>query len=397
MDRELPHWRFFEIYEITLRSGITGIGETLTGYTWGPVHTNQAEALAGQNAISCMWDDRLGAGVQMALFDAVSRTMGVPMYRLLGRPFHEKIPVSWWCIDMPPEDLAAECRMAFDAGYLSCKIKGRPWFDIWEQLSRVSDAVPENFRLDVDFNQTLLDAKLAAPILQSLAKNPRVAIIEEPISPKDRTGLRKLRSLTQESIAMHYGRPTLKESIIEGLCDGFVLDGGVSSLLAKGRACDELGVPYWLQMVGSSITAAFSLHVASVLKNAVWPSVTCHQLYAKSLLLKEIAVAEGFARVPQEPGIGFSLNKTALAELEIPRQTERFDPPRLLETRWPDGRSLLTANDGSVNFFLSTAMQGKFPYFYEPGVTTGLLQKDSTSDWEALRERALRSPILRND
>ena len=35
MDRELPHWRYSEIFEVELESGAVGIGETLLYYTWG--------------------------------------------------------------------------------------------------------------------------------------------------------------------------------------------------------------------------------------------------------------------------------------------------------------------------------------------------------------------------
>ena len=35
MDRELPHWRYTEFCDVTLKSGQTGTGETLLFYTWG--------------------------------------------------------------------------------------------------------------------------------------------------------------------------------------------------------------------------------------------------------------------------------------------------------------------------------------------------------------------------
>ncbi|MFM8220191.1 MAG: hypothetical protein ACKOJF_14860 [Planctomycetaceae bacterium] len=35
MVREIPHWTLFEIVEVTLDSGVVGIGETMVYYTWG--------------------------------------------------------------------------------------------------------------------------------------------------------------------------------------------------------------------------------------------------------------------------------------------------------------------------------------------------------------------------
>ena len=35
MAREIPHWQYLEICEVTLKSGKTGFGETMLFYTWG--------------------------------------------------------------------------------------------------------------------------------------------------------------------------------------------------------------------------------------------------------------------------------------------------------------------------------------------------------------------------
>ena len=130
MDREIPHWRYSEICEVRLASGAGGIGETLIFYTWGATKDEDVDRARGQNAVDLMWDDSLGAGLQMALFDAVARTVGVPIHILLGTQIHERTPLSWWNIDMPPEDMAVECQEAHRQGYMSYKTKGRPWFDL---------------------------------------------------------------------------------------------------------------------------------------------------------------------------------------------------------------------------------------------------------------------------
>ena len=75
MDREIPHWRWTEVIEIELTSGVTGFGETLLYYTWGVPDDEDIRRVLGKNAIEVMWDDELGAGLQMALFDAVARTV----------------------------------------------------------------------------------------------------------------------------------------------------------------------------------------------------------------------------------------------------------------------------------------------------------------------------------
>ena len=207
MDRELPHWRYVEVFEVRLSSGVIGVGETLLYYTWGVSDDDDVRRAMGSNAADLMWDDSLGAGLQIALFDAVAKTCEVPLHRLLGHQRHQTTPLSWWNIDMPPNDMASECAEALRQGYTSYKTKGRPWFDLWQQVEEVSGAVPESFKLDIDFNDTLRDADRAIPILTRLEKNPRIDIYETPIPQNDVEGNRRLRAATRVSIALHYGSP----------------------------------------------------------------------------------------------------------------------------------------------------------------------------------------------
>ena len=98
MARELPHWEYSEIIEVHLRSGHTGFGETMLYYTWGVTTDEDVQRAQGKNAAELMWDDSLGAGLQIALFDAVARAADVPIYHLLGHTVHDRPPLSWWNI-----------------------------------------------------------------------------------------------------------------------------------------------------------------------------------------------------------------------------------------------------------------------------------------------------------
>ena len=117
MARELPHWKWTEVMEVELSSGVTGFGETLLYYTWGVPDDADIRRVLGQNAFEVMWNDELGAGLQMALFDAVAKTSGIPIHALLGPKVHETTPVAWWNIDTSAEDMASECAEAHRQGY----------------------------------------------------------------------------------------------------------------------------------------------------------------------------------------------------------------------------------------------------------------------------------------
>jgi L-alanine-DL-glutamate epimerase-like enolase superfamily enzyme len=394
MDREIPHWRYAEVFEVSLRSGHVGIGETLLYYTWGASEDSDVRRALGRNAAELMWDDSLGAGLQMAVFDAVARALDVPVHHLLGRQVRRHAALSWWNIDTSAEDMAAECKLAFDSGYMAYKTKGRPWFDLWQQMDAAVKEVPADFKIDMDFNDTLLDAERAMPILERLSKYPQVDIYESPISQYLLEDNRRIREATGVAIAMHYGHPRPDVQVRERICDGFVIGGdGASGMLESGHFAAANDMPFWLQQVGTSITAAWSLHFAAVLSHATWPAVNCHQLYVEPLTTQPIVVKRGVAEVPDRPGLGYELDRDAVERYKVDKPPRRPEPERLIETAWPDGRRLYLANNGRVNFMLDYARKGRMP-FYEDGAVTRLVPDDGSTAWRERYARARREPFL---
>lgn len=387
MDRELPHWRYIELCRVKLKSGQTGVGETMLYYTWGVPSETDVKRIVGKSAIEVMWDDTLGAGLQMALFDAVGRTAEVPVHALMGRQVHSTTPLSWWNIDTSAADMASECQEARKLGYVSYKTKGRPWFDIFEQLETATRALPAEFKIDMDFNDTLLTAEKGMSILRRLAKYPQVDIYESPIPQSDIPGNQKIVQNTRVQIAMHYGSPKPRLVVESGCCDGFVAGGGASSLTAAGRFCGEVQMPFWLQLVGAGLTAAYSLHFGGVLRQARWPAVNCHQLFEDDLLQEPITLQNGLAAVPDKPGIGYEVNWDTVERLKVDRPKSRPEPHRLIETTWADGKRMYTASNGKVNFMLTAANEGKYPYF-AAGADTRLVPNNNSPEWRERYKKA---------
>ncbi|MEZ6058809.1 MAG: mandelate racemase/muconate lactonizing enzyme family protein [Planctomycetaceae bacterium] len=387
MDRELPHWRYAELCDVKLKSGITGTGETMLYYTWGVPGDEDVQRVIGKNAVDLMWDDSLGAGLQMAMFDAVGRTADVPVHSLLGHKVHDTTPLSWWNIDTSAEDMASECAEAHRLGYMSYKTKGRPWFDIFRQLELSTKAVPQEFKIDMDFNDTLRTAEQGIPILQKLEKYPQVDIYESPIPQGDVEGNRKIVDATRVNIAMHYGNPKPAVVVQSGCCHGFVVGGGATRTTDAGRFCEQVDMPFWLQLVGAGLTAAFSLQFGGVLKQARWPAVNCHQLYENDLLTEPILLKDGFAAVPDRPGIGYEVNRDVVEKLKINKPSERPDPERMVATTFADGRTLYTANTGKVNFMLTAGNEGRYGYFLD-GADSKLVPNDGSERWRSLYQKS---------
>src|SRR5262249_12351779 len=78
MSRNNWDWRIVEICRVTLDNGVVGLGETLPNYTWSRVSPDAIERAKGQNPFAILYDDSLGAGLQMAIFDACGKVVEVP-------------------------------------------------------------------------------------------------------------------------------------------------------------------------------------------------------------------------------------------------------------------------------------------------------------------------------
>lgn len=373
MERWLPHWRYGEVLEVTLASGDVGVGETMIYYTWGESTDEDVDRAVGRNAARLMWDDSLGAGLQMALFDAVGRALNVPVYNLVGGKTRDSVPISWWAMDMPGDDWLAESQHAIDAGYTDLKVKGRPWFDIRSIVSRLSEELPEWFTIDIDFNETLLDAERALPVLEELQRYPQVKAFESPIPQEDVEGGQQLTEQVEADIVIHYGRPSPDLSLTKPVCDGFVLNRGARTTMKQGAAVDAVGRPLWLQLVGSGITTAFAVQLGAALDAAEWPAITCHGLFEETLVESPITVTDGRLPVPDDPGLGIELDRSALDRFETTRPESRPEPECLIRTTLEDGTELYFTSGYQMQ---RCAEQGEFPY-YQSGVRTEVIPIDT--------------------
>ena len=378
-------WTYSEIQKVKLACGVEGIGETMPFYTWGRT-TDETRAYAkGRNAAELMWEDRIGAGLQIALFDAVAKACDVPLYRLLGPKHRDRAFISWWDLDMAGEDWVLECRDALAQGYTAFKTKARPWRDLVEDCKTLSKILPPHFSLDMDFNDFLLDVSHATQTLQELAQLPNVEAFETPIPQADVEGNRFLRTQTRVPIAMHYGNPPVMTALKNEVCDIFVVGGGASAVMQTGAVAAMANKQFWLQLVGTGITAAFALQVAAVLTHATWPSVNCHQLYIHPLIKPGIAVANGTAAISEKPGLGYELDEDAVAKYRIEPLARQPDPPKaLMAVRWPTGASTYYTNKDQ---YWEDFRGGRYAPFVK-GVRFEYISDNGSREWNELHEKA---------
>jgi L-alanine-DL-glutamate epimerase-like enolase superfamily enzyme len=382
------------LLKVTLASGVVGWGE---GSSYSGLSTEAAQQkVVGTPAAASMWDDSIGTNLQMALFDAVGKELGVPVHALIPGPkVRDWAPLSWWCHSNSPAEWVVEAKLATAAGYTTCKYKARPWWDVIEQVEAVTAVVSEDFKMDLDFNMTLCDAANALPVLKKLEAFPNIAMIESPIPQEDIKGNARLREACSKPIAMHFGSPNFLDTMATPICDAYVVGGGAKRLVQQDALAGEANVPFWLQLVGSGITTTWAAHFAAKLKGASWPSITCMNILSHQLITEPIDMIGGFFKIPNAPGLGITVSEEAVARFRVPAGDPRTIPTagfysdsRVLYTVvYPDGGCIRYKGDIRGYF-----VDGHAPA-YAKGTRLEQWEDDGSARWQESFDEVAGGPV----
>jgi len=397
MHRAGTHEERVQAWRVETDLGILGYGE-------GPGSKASIARITGHNPFEFLTDDSIGFGIQMALYDIAGKADGVPVYRLLGPKVRDECPISWWAHDMSPEDWEQEVKRASKLGYMSVKLKARPWRDIFAQVEAISQVAPQGFSFGLDFNGYLLNAGNAVPILRELERNEHVQIFETPIPQEDVEGYRQIRRRVAKPIAIHYGVPPIVTALREEVCDGFCLHGdsatpGVMEVTREATIMAAGNKPFWLQMVGTGITTVFMVHLGSVFSHAQWPGITTHELWGDDLLKERLEVRNGYIQVPDRPGLGVEVDETALERYRVdpkaltPRD-QYLQARRVVKVKWPaaigqkEGPARCFASESDSSFFAyqRAFYSGNLPLFVR-GASLEVVEDDGSPAFNHLYER----------
>lgn len=375
-------WGHIELCKVTTNTGVVGWGETPLTYTWKLVDDAAVARVTGKALFDHLWDDSLGAGLQMALLDAAGKALGVPAHRLLGLPqVRQAMPLAWWSTKMPPEVLAAEAEEAASRGFRAHKFKARPWFDVDDQVAQASAATPDDYSFGIDWNSLLLSSAGARPVLERLDSNPRVHYFEGVVGRAQVVDQKDLRSRFTTPLVEHYDAALFPTWMIENALDGFVVDtGGISRFLHMGATCAAFNKEFWLQIVGTGITTSFALQLSAVLTHARWPSVTGFNVFESTLVMESMDPTLGLLAIPTAPGLGFTIDEEAVERYRVDDDFAVVLPRTVLVFRRPDGA---TRDYASINHLWQECLDDGTMGVQSPGTRLDIIEDDGTADFES--------------
>jgi L-alanine-DL-glutamate epimerase-like enolase superfamily enzyme len=394
MLRATTHGTALSLFRVTLDNGVDGYGDDV-GAPGLPTE------LIGTDAIAAL--RRAGSdGVQMACFDAVGKSLGVPAHALMGRQVRQRVPFAYWTIDLPPDTLVQQIRHAASLGYTSYKFKCRPWWDPIEQLAAAEEVAPKGFHLWLDFNGHLREARLALPILKALARFECVGGFESPIPQRDVESYRILRREVDRPIVGHYASGcchvvsdpgfdpgvTAPIQLREELFDGFVTGGGdVDELRAIAGLAGQFHKPFWIQTVGTSLRTAWIAHLASTCSEALLSHLDAHDLWVTDVT-RPARVVDGWLAVPDAPGLGLTPDPSAIEALRATPPTPKIR--RISIVVYPSGVRWHFADEQQRHeaFYF-----GHLPGFV-PGIRLEVTEDDGSPAFDRLWTRCRAAPVV---
>jgi L-alanine-DL-glutamate epimerase-like enolase superfamily enzyme len=258
------------------------------------------------------------AAIDIALWDVRGKALGQPLWLLAGGA-SPRVPLydteGGW-LHLSTEELVAGARQSIAQGWPGVKLKvGKPSpFEDLERLRAVREAVGPHVHIMVDANQSLTypEAKRRARLFEDI--DP--FWFEEPLPAEDIGGHARLAASTSVPIAVGeslYSPSHFREYLTSGGAGIVQPDvariGGITPWLKTAHLAETFNVkvaPHFLMELHVSLAAA--------IPNALYVEYI-PQL--RAITTAEMAIVDGYAIAPSEPGIGIAWDREAIARQRV--------------------------------------------------------------------------------
>jgi galactonate dehydratase len=305
---------------------LKGENPTRIEYLWQKLYRAHRDIRGGPFMVHTI------AGLDMALWDLTGKLWGVPVHRLLGGPCRDRIRV------YP----TARATKAPPGGVYNHSADPP---DIRQMVNMVKQARKE---VGPD-GAVMFDAHCAVPpaaLMQFAAAIAPydVLFIEEPAVPGNIEVFKKLRQVIKIPLAtgerdrtIWEMLPYLQNNCIDVLQPDVAHTGGITQMKKIATLAEAYFVPLAPHCTTSPLGATASLHVAAAI-----PLLLIHETAPQAIAWGEQFAhkkwtidKEGYASIPQGPGLGVEIDEKAMARVAA-------DPK--VKFIWPQVR----LKDGSV-------------------------------------------------
>jgi galactonate dehydratase len=268
------------------------------------------------------------SAIEIALWDLLGKSTGLPLHALLGGALIPRVPLYANAWDEPvrsAQAVADRCGKMTSQGYRAVKIYPlrRSTLAEAEACVRLTrEAVGPDVDLLIDF-AIQKDARHALRAVR-LFEPYSPYWIEEPVAGDDPDGMAEIRAATtcrittgeRQSGLRHY-RSLMTSRAADVLNPDIAGSGGILKMLEIAALADAHGVQISPHSWNSTTVAFMAmLHVCAVLRNATYAELYYDYLELGSTFADcDCVIADGYASLPQKPGLGVEMNEQMLLSL----------------------------------------------------------------------------------
>lgn len=333
----------YVIVQVQLENGQEGVGEaaTLGGPRWSEesvesiksavdaylapaligLHAGMFEQAQARMTAAAKRNYAAKGAIESALFDAVSKSLGLPASALLGGAVRDRMQVLWTLASGDPAQEAEEAEAKLAArehDTFKVKIGSQEADADMARLRHLSRALAGRATLIIDANQAWDEptAQRCMPILAELG----IALVEQPLPAWNLAGMARLRSaavplMADESVFTTHDMLAVAEAAAADFVSlKLVKHGGLLNTRNVAAVAEAAGIGlYGGCLLESSIGAAAHLQVFATLRALPWgcehfgPRILVDDLVADPLVFKDFQV-----QLPPGPGLGVTLDPDKL-------------------------------------------------------------------------------------
>jgi L-Ala-D/L-Glu epimerase len=262
-------------------------------------------------------------GVEMAMWDALGKEAGKPVYQLLGGKVTDSVPVAFCMGIMPIDDARQKAREAREHGFDVIKTKGsRYWRRDVERLVAIHEAVDGEVDLRLDPNRMWSDDVALRVGAKLAAVGVHLEYLEQPIDSDSFGSLKRLRERLTQPIAINedaYLPHHVYHAVTEDAIDAAVVDmqpsGGLLGLKRLAGLAAEANVSL-------SHHSGHDLGIKNAAKAHAYASMPqldlafdCTLYTATDDVLEEpLEIENGRMAVPERPGLAGPIDEATITE-----------------------------------------------------------------------------------
>lgn len=338
------NWVFVKVYT---DAGIDGVGEATLEYKekalLGAVE-HIKEYLIGKNPLEIekhahdIYRDAYWRGgpvlmsalsaVETALWDILGKTLGVPVYQLLGGKYHDKVRIyvnGWFAGAKTPEEFAQKAKIAVARGVTAMKWDpfGKSFMNISNQdlstaldcVGAVRDAVGDKIDLLIEghgrFNVTT-----GIKIAQELAQF-KPMFFEEPVPPDSIDALKAVREKSPVAISAgerlysrHDYQPLFEKRAADYVQPDISHAGGIMELKKIAAMAETYYIPFAPHNPSGPIANAATLQLAACCPNFCILEIMYSDVeWRKDVTNESLSYQNGYLTIPDRPGLGIEINE----------------------------------------------------------------------------------------